>query len=76
MAEKLDFSWGIWHPPVTRVQREKPGKPPTPFFAWHDGQRWCQGDELPADIARRLPGPLWEACESHRYRRMAFRRAA
>lgn len=76
MPNHLAFSWGIWHPPVNRVRREKPGQPPTPFFRWRDGAQWHQGDELPDHIARALPGPLWDACESHRSRRIAFRRAA
>lgn len=59
----------VTHPPVIRQRKG-------PAFQWHDGQAWRQGDELPAPIASALPGPLWEACEAHRYRRMGDQRAA
>lgn len=76
MADDLNFLHGVWCPPVVKVQREKPGHPPTPFFEWKDGKHWHSGDELPAHIAAALPGPEWSVCESHRYRRIAYRRAA
>lgn len=72
----MNFLHGVWCPSVVKVRQEKPGQQPTPIFRWLDGQTWHEGDELPAHIAAALPGPEWSACEDHRYRRMAYRRAA
>jgi len=47
-----------------------------PAFRWHDGKEWHQGEALPAEIARALPGPEWARCEVHAWRRLGDRSAA
>ncbi|MEY2800914.1 MAG: hypothetical protein RL513_498 [Pseudomonadota bacterium] len=42
-----------------------------PVFSWQTAEGWHEGDELPDRVSRMLPGPEWERCEAHRYRRMA-----
>ncbi|MFM2091509.1 MAG: hypothetical protein RLZZ127_1998 [Planctomycetota bacterium] len=49
-------------------------RPKGAWFAWHDGQDWRQGDELPAEIAATLPQVEVDRCERHRWRRMADER--